>query len=149
MRIASDLITVGKTADGRMEVPKAPNFDKAAWYKYSPSPGQYGASIIVGHVDSYAKNGASVFFNLARLKLGETVVVKRSDQTNATFSVWAVRDYGKTGLPADVIYKPVTNSAELRLITCSGAFDAASQSYENVTVIFATLVPAANPLASS
>lgn len=145
VRIKSDLITVGKAADGSMEVPKAPNFDKAAWYKHSPSPGQYGASIIVGHVDSLASNGASVFFNLARLKLGETINIKRSDQTSATFSVWAIRDYGKTGLPADVIYKPTTDSAELRLITCSGKFDNASQSYENVTVIFATLTTATSP----
>ncbi len=140
--VRSDLIAVGKSADGTMEVPQKPNFDKAAWYRHSPAPGQYGASIIIGHVDSYANdNGASVFFNLAKLKLGDIVRVKRSDQISATFTVRAVRDYGKAGLPADIIYKPVTDSAELRLITCSGKFNRATQSYEGNTVIFATFQP--------
>lgn len=141
VQIKSDLVTVGKAPDGSMEVPEGANFDKAAWYKHSPAPGQYGSSVIVGHVDSIASNGASVFFNLAKLKPGERVNVKRADQTTASFSVIAVRDYGKTGMPADVVYKPVADTAELRLITCSGRFDEATQSYENVTVIFATMIP--------
>ncbi len=140
--IRSDLISVGQLPDGTMEVPQAPNFDKAAWYRHSPAPGQYGASIIIGHVDSYANNnGASVFFNLAKLKLGDTVNVQRSDQKQATFTVWAIRDFGKAGLPPDIIYKPVTDSAELRLITCSGRFNPDTQNYESNTVIFATLRP--------
>jgi len=137
--VTSELISVGKTPDGSMEVPQAPNFDKAAWYRYSPAPGQYGASIIIGHVDSYASQGASVFFNLAKLKPGDSVAVHRADNTTAVFTVRAIREYHKHELPADIIYAPVTDSAELRLITCSGPFDKASGNYENNTVVFATL----------
>lgn len=138
--VQSDLIAVGKLPDGTMEVPRAPNFNKAAWYKYSPSPGQYGAAIIVGHVDSSQNNGASVFYNLSRLKIDEPVNVVRADQTTAKFTIRAIRDYGKSSLPDDIIYKPLTDSSELRLITCSGKFDSASRSYESVTVVFATLL---------
>lgn len=137
--VMSDLISVGKTPEGTMEVPAYPNFDKAAWYRHSPAPGQYGSSIIIGHVDSYARNAGSVFFNLAKLKLGDVIRVSRSDGTIATFNVRAIRDYGKTGLPHDIIYGPVTESAELRLITCSGNFNQATQSYDSNTVVFATL----------
>jgi hypothetical protein len=138
--IGSELISVGKTADGDMEVPAYPNFDKAAWYRYSPTPGQYGAAVIIGHVDSYANdNGASVFFNLSKLKLGDPINVQRADGTTASFAVRAVRDYGKNGLPRDVIYVPVTDSAELRLVTCGGNFVKAAGTYDSNTVIFATL----------
>jgi sortase (surface protein transpeptidase) len=137
--VTSELISVGKAADGSMEVPQAPHFDKAAWYRHSPAPGQYGSAIIVGHVDSYASQGASVFFNLAKLKPGDIVTVRRADNVTAVFTVRAIREYHKHELPAEIIYAPVTDSAELRLITCSGPFDKASGNYENNTVVFATL----------
>jgi sortase (surface protein transpeptidase) len=137
--VTSELISVGKQPDGTMEVPQHPNFDKAAWYRESPSPGQYGSSVIIGHVDSYVSNGASVFFNLAKLKPGDTINVRRADGQTAIFSVRALRDYGKQALPTEIIYAPVGDSAELRLITCSGRFDQITQSYENNTVVYATL----------
>lgn len=142
--IDSAIITVGKTADGQFQVPEYPNFDKAAWYRYSPTPGQYGASIIVGHVDSYSTNGASVFFNLPKLKLGDPVSISRADGSVARFVVRATRTYVKTAIPDDIIYKPVTDTAELRLITCSGNFVRDSKgygAYDSNTVIFATLQP--------
>lgn len=137
--VTSELISVGKQPDGSMEVPQPPNFDKAAWYRESPTPGQYGASVIIGHVDSYVSKGASVFFNLAKLKPGERIEVRRNDGKTASFTVRALRDYGKYSLPTEIIYAPVTDGAELRLITCSGPFDKATQSYENNTVVFATM----------
>ncbi len=140
--LQSKLIAVGKTPEGSMEVPAKPHFDNAAWYKHSPAPGQYGASIIIGHVDSYAsKSGTSVFFNLSKLQLGDRIAVQRADKVTATFIVRAVRDYGQGGLPPDIIYGPMTDSAELRLITCSGRFDTAKQRYEGTTVVFAALAP--------
>ncbi len=138
--ITSGLISVGKTESDGMEVPAGANFDKAAWYRNSPTPGQFGASIIVGHVDSYANdNGASVFYNLPKLKPGDPVDVKRADGSTASFTVKALRNYGKTGLPNEIIYAPVTEAAELRLITCSGTFIAETGTYDSNTVVFATL----------
>lgn len=137
--VSSDLTSVGKTADGAMEVPTYPNFDTAAWYRHSPAPGQYGASIIVGHVDSATSNGASVFFNLSKLKPMDTINVTRADGQTAHFVVRAIRAYGKNGLPDGIIYSPVTDNAELRLITCSGSFDESTGAYDSNTVVFATL----------
>lgn len=137
--VDSPVISVGKTPAGGMEVPQGADFDKAAWYRYSPAPGQYGASVIVGHVDSYASQSGSVFYNLSKLKVGNTVRVSRADGTTVTFIVRAIRDYGSEGLPNDIIYGPVSEAAELRLITCSGAFDQASGQYERNTVVFASM----------
>lgn len=139
--VKTDIISVGKTPEGGMEVPQAPHFDKAAWYRHSPAPGQYGASVIIGHVDSYASQSGSVFYNLSKLKLLDRVSVSRTDGTTVNFEVRAIRDYGKEGLPHDIIYGPVSEAAELRLITCSGTFDTATGQYERNTVVFASVPP--------
>jgi hypothetical protein len=139
--VNSDLTTVGKLPDGTIDTPQAPNFDKAAWYRDSPAPGQYGASVIVGHVDSYANdNGASVFYNLSKLKPGDQVEVERSDKTTASFKVYATRKYNRKSIPAEQVYNANSANAELRLITCAGSFDKKAGEYDSNTVIFASLV---------
>jgi hypothetical protein len=141
IEVSSSLITVGKTPDGHIDTPKKPNFDNAAWYRYSPAPGQYGASVIVGHVDSYDNNnGASIFYNLAKLRPGDTVNIARADNTTAIFKVYATRQYNRQALPADQVYNAHSSNAELRLITCAGSFDESTDEYDSNTVIFAKLV---------
>lgn len=139
--VSSALIIVGKTEDGTIDTPQKPYFDNAAWYRYSPAPGQYGASVIVGHIDSYdSSNGASVFYNLAKLKPGDLVNVERSDNTTAVFKIYATRQYKRQAIPAEEVYNPHSGDAELRLITCAGTFDETTDEYDSNTVIFAKLV---------
>ena len=139
--VSSGLITVGKTSDGHIDTPQHPDFDKAAWYHYSPSPGQYGASVIVGHVDSYENNnGASVFYNLAKLRPNDTVEIPRSDGTTAVFTVYATRQYKRQSIPDSEVYGSNSGDAELRLITCAGSFNETTDEYDSNTVIFARLV---------
>jgi LPXTG-site transpeptidase (sortase) family protein len=139
--VNSPLITVGKTTDGAIDTPKDPDFDKAAWYEGSPTPGQYGTAVIVGHVDSYANdNGASVFYNLAKLRPGDTMQVVRSDHTIATFKVYATRQFDRNNMPSEQVYGANSANAELRLITCAGTFDKTANEYTDNTVIFAQLI---------
>ncbi len=141
IEVTSALITVGREANGAIEAPKAPDFDKAAWYRDSPAPGQYGASVIVGHVDSYANdNGASVFYSLSTLKPGDIINIERSDKTKAVFKVYATRLYDRQKIPADQVYGSNSSDAELRLITCAGQFDTVTDEYSSNTVIFASLI---------
>src|SRR4051812_11394845 len=58
--LSTDLITLGKNDDGTLAVPD--RYDIAGWYQFSPTPGEIGPSIIVGHVDNYL--GAAIFFYL-------------------------------------------------------------------------------------
>lgn len=138
--VNSELITVGKTSDGHIDTPKHPNFDNAAWYRHSPAPGQYGASVIVGHIDSYENgDGASVFYNLAQLKPKDKIEVPRSDGATAIFEVYATRQYKRQSIPDNEVYGTNSGDAELRLITCAGAFDETTDEYDSNTVIFARL----------
>jgi hypothetical protein len=135
--VNSSLLHLGVSADGAIQVPSLyTEAGEAAWYKYSVTPGQIGASVIEGHVDSY--QGPAVFFRLGALHPGDTVNVTLADGVTAVFRVTGVREYLKSRFPAGIIYG-ATDYAALRLITCGGAFDYASGHYLSSIVVFASL----------
>ena len=135
--VTSRLLHLGLNADGTVQVPSlVTSADEAAWYKYSATPGQIGASVIEGHVDSY--QGPAVFFRLGELRPGDTIDVKLADGVTAIFRVTGVREYAKSNFPAKAIYG-ATDYAALRLITCGGVFDFATGHYLSSTVVFASL----------
>jgi sortase (surface protein transpeptidase) len=132
--MTSTLLSLGLNQDKTVEVPK--DFSKAGWYRNGPTPGQKGASVILGHVDSF--RGPAVFFQLSKLKPGDKVRVKRSDGKTATFTVDARRQYPKAKFPAKDVYGAV-DYAGLRLVTCGGEFDSKARSYLDNIVVYAHL----------
>ena len=96
----------------------------AGWYTGSPRPGAIGSAIIVGHIDNY--HGPGVFFRLSELTKGDKIYVKRADGTLVEFRVTSVQTYLKDHFPTEDVYGPVPDP-ELRLITCGGAFDPATE----------------------
>ncbi|PZS39245.1 MAG: class F sortase [Pseudonocardiales bacterium] len=139
INVSSPLNAVGLNPDKTMEVPQpGPLYDQGAWYRYSPTPGEIGPAVIIGHIDS-AKNGPSVFFNLGKLKAGQRIQVTRSDGTTPTFEVDSVHSYPKDAFPQQTVYGD-TDYVALRLITCGGSFDKKTHQYLNNTVVFAHLV---------
>jgi sortase family protein len=135
--VNSRLLHLGVNADGTIQVPSlVTSADEAAWYKYSATPGQIGASVIEGHVDSY--QGPAVFFRLGALRPGDTIDVRLADGITAIFRVTGVREYLKSEFPAKAIYG-ATDYPALRLITCGGVFDYTTGHYLSSTVVFASL----------
>ncbi len=134
--VKTNLITLGLAAGGSMQVPASTTV--AGWYTGSPRPGAIGSSIIVGHVDN--KTGPGVFYRLPELKRGDDVYVKRTDGTTAEFRVTEVQTYPKDHFPTDTVYGP-TPDAELRLITCGGAFDSTTRHYLSNIIVYATQIP--------
>ena len=121
-----------------MQVPDlATSADEAAWYKYSVTPGQIGAAVIEGHVDSQV--GPAVFFRLGALHPGDRIDVTLADAMTAVFRVTGVREYTKDNFPTKMIYG-TTNYASLRVVTCGGTFDYATGHYLSSVVVFASLV---------
>jgi len=143
--VNSRLLHLGLNADGTIQVPSlVTSAGEAAWYKYSATPGQIGASVIEGHVDSY--QGPAVFFRLGALQPGDTIDVTLADGVTAIFRVTGVREYLKTNFPAKAVYA-ATDYAALRLITCGGVFDYVTGHYLSSTVVFASLT-SSRPAAS-
>lgn len=137
--VTSPVNQVGLNPDGTLEVPvPGPLYDQAAWYRASPTPGELGPSVIIGHIDS-AASGPSVFFELSRLAPGQNVTVKRADGITTTFQIDAVKSFPKDSFPSLNVYG-TGNRSELRLITCGGPFDASASSYRDNTVVYAHLV---------
>jgi len=135
--VDSRLLHLGLNADGTIQVPSIrTNAGRAAWYKYSATPGQIGSSVIEGHVDS--DHGPAVFFRLGALRPGNTIDVRLANGVTAVFRVTGVREYAKSKFPAKAVYG-ATDFAALRLITCGGAFDYATGHYLSSTVVFASL----------
>ena len=133
--VRTRLITLGLTAGDVLQVPSSTAV--AGWYTGGPRPGAVGSAIIVGHIDSLT--GPGVFYRLSELRVGDRVYVQRADGTTAEFRVTAVRSYPKDQFPTDTVYGPAPD-AELRLITCGGAFDAATGHYLSNTVVYTTEV---------
>ncbi len=137
--VASELITVGLNPDGTLEVPQpGPDYDKAAWFRDSPRPGEIGPAVIEGHVDS-AANGPSAFYDLGRMTVGDRVDVGREDGSVVTFEVYDVRVVPKDDFPTLLVYGN-TPGPELRLITCGGPFDSNAGSYLDNVIVFARQV---------
>jgi len=136
--VQSTLVQLGLNPDKSIEVPPLDDpHSKAGWYKYSPTPGQIGPTVILGHVDS-AKYGPGVFFKLGALQPGATVEVTLTDRIVAVFTVDKVVAYPKSAFPSTAVYGNIDHPG-LRLITCGGTFDPAAGSYESNIVAYATL----------
>jgi LPXTG-site transpeptidase (sortase) family protein len=132
--VQTNLVHLGLASDGTLQVPSTTKV--AGWYTGSPRPGDVGAAVIAGHVDSVA--GPGVFFLLRQLHPGDLVYVKRADGSVAAFTVTHVQQYLKTQFPTAAVYGPVPD-AELRLITCGGTFDYATGHYLSNVVVDAVL----------
>ena len=130
--IDTALTAVGLGADGALAPPADP--DAAGWYRQGPAPGSPGPAVITGHVDS--TSGPGVFFPLRQVDVGDDLLVDRADGTTVRFTVTRVLSSAKGAFPTDQVYGP-TPGAELRLITCGGAFDRATGSYRDNVVVFA------------
>jgi Sortase domain len=144
--VRSGLLHLGLNPDGTIQVPSlTTSADEAAWYKYSVTPGQTGAAVIEGHVDSY--QGPAVFFRLGALKPGNQIDVTLADGFTAIFRVTGVREYTKDQFPVKTIFGPADYAA-LRVITCGGDFDTATGHYLSSVVVFATLSSAKPSTAS-
>jgi sortase (surface protein transpeptidase) len=140
--VSSSLLQLGLNTDQTVQVPPLGKDSQAGWYVGSPTPGELGPSLLVGHVDS-AEYGPGVFYKLGALHQGDTVDVTRSDSTVAVFRIDRVASFPKDHFPTLDVYGD-TDNAQLRLITCGGKFDFSARSYESNIVVFASLV-SSNP----
>ncbi|MCX4389939.1 class F sortase [Micromonospora peucetia] len=130
---------VGIAPDGSIAVPDAARAQEAGWYDQGPTPGQYGPSVIVGHVDT--TTGPAVFHKLRDLRDGDRIEVARQDRSVAVFEVDSVERFDKDQLPAGEVFGDFSRP-RLRLITCGGRWVGGETGYADNVVVFASLVRA-------
>jgi LPXTG-site transpeptidase (sortase) family protein len=137
--VSAPVMEVGQNADGTVQVPPLDDHNLTGWYRYGPAPGQRGAAVILGHVDSLT--GISVFYYLKDLHAGDKVYVTLADGKLATFAVDGVQKVAKDAFPTASIYGRA-GYPSLRLITCGGPFDRATGHYVDNIIVYAHLVRA-------
>ncbi|WP_246165476.1 class F sortase [Arthrobacter yangruifuii] len=133
---ASELLRLGLRKDGSLEVPPEPPGSPAGWYTGSPTPGERGPAVLLGHVNATG-GGEGVFAGLRSLKPGDRIDIAREDGTTAAFTVDRAEQYGKDDFPTLAVYGN-TADAQLRLITCDG-YDPATGTFDDNYVVYATL----------
>jgi len=133
--VSSSFEEIGLDADGVMEVPQDPAL--AGWFTPAPPPGVAGVSVIAGHV-TWDREPA-VFFRLGDLRAGDRVEVERADGITTVFRVHRIGEFAKDSFPTRQVYRQV-DGAELRLITCGGVYDEASNRYLSNVIVWARMV---------
>ncbi|MFJ3897762.1 MULTISPECIES: class F sortase [unclassified Streptomyces] len=133
--VDTPVMGLGLASDGTVQVPPITAHDRAGWYRNSPTPGQTGPSVILGHV-TVGAYGDGVFRHLAKLRKGDRIEAGLENGTTATFTVTSVRTVAKADFPSDEVYGNV-DRPELRLITCGGT--RTGTGYLDNVIVFAAL----------
>jgi LPXTG-site transpeptidase (sortase) family protein len=129
--VDTQLETLGVTRLGRLRPPVDPQ--RAGWFPGSAVPGELGPAVVAGHRDS--KVGPAVFWHLTDLRLGDTLIVTRSDGVSVRFQVAQIRRVPRASFPTEQVYGATPDSM-LRLITCGGLYDHIHGRYlDNVLVV--------------
>jgi LPXTG-site transpeptidase (sortase) family protein len=134
--VQSPLVKLGLRKNRSLEVPPDGPGAPAGWYSGSPSPGETGPAVLLGHVNATG-GGPGVFADLRGLKAGDEIKVQRADHSLAVFAVARTAAYSKSDFPTVEVYGN-TKGPELRLITCDG-YDPATGLFDDNYVVFAKL----------
>lgn len=132
--LSAPLMRLGLTRDGEVELPPFERPEAAGWFTGSAVPGDPGASVIIGHVDT--KTAPAVFYKLRELRKGETVKVERSDGKVVRYKVDRIEQVHKDEFPAKKVYL----EDGLKLVTCGGKFDYAKGEYVDNIIVYASQV---------
>jgi hypothetical protein len=134
--VNAPVIPEGLDQHHALKMPPLSAHNLAGWYNRSVMPGQTGASVIAGHVDS--TTGLSVFFYIRYLRPGDKIFIEEADRHTVTFRVQWVQEASKTEFPTQAVYGHVPYPA-LRLVTCGGPFDYATGHYLDNIIVYASI----------
>ncbi|MEU3615974.1 class F sortase [Streptomyces sp. NPDC006872] len=136
--VQAPVVARGLDPEGAVDPPPFDQAGVVGWYADGAQPGAKGTALLVGHVDTETR--PAVFYKLSTLKAGETVRVVRDDGKVAEFTVDDVTVVQRDRFDAQQAYGTrQSGRAELRLITCGGAFDRVSHSYTANVIVSAYL----------
>ena len=118
--------------DGRLEEPA--EWDDVGWFAGGSKPGAAGPTVIAAHVDSQA--GPAVFYRVLEMEPGDEVIITDHDGAEHVYRVEHTADFPKDDFPTRKVFGAQLDD-ELRLITCTGEFDAAASRHLDNRVVFA------------
>ena len=130
------VVKLGLLKDGTMATPD--NIYKAGWYAASSRPGQPGAMFIYGHVSSWTANGS--FYNLKKLKPGDSVIVTRGDNKIYNYKVVKMAVYPYKSVSMNTVLAPINAKFPgLNLMTCTGKIIKGTSEFNERLVVYTSL----------
>lgn len=120
-----------QVSSSELQVPE--NARTVGWWSDGAAPGdERGTVVLAGHVDTVEGPGA--LFRLETVDPGQRLVVQ-SAAGPRNYRVEARQAYRKDRLPDDIF--TVDGAPRLAVITCGGAFDESTRTYEYNVVVYA------------
>jgi sortase (surface protein transpeptidase) len=129
------VIPLGLNRDRTIQVPK--NFANAGWFRPGPEPGEQGAAVVVGHLDS--TRGPGVFYRLRALRTGDVITIHLQDRSTVRFVARSTVRVPKNRFPTKRVYAR-TKQPTLRLITCAGKLNPTTGHHPDNYIVFASIV---------
>jgi LPXTG-site transpeptidase (sortase) family protein len=128
----------GIDADGAVDAPA--NIHDVSWYDKSAKPGnEIGSSLLLGHVQGWS--GPGVFKNIDKLKAGDRFSVEKGSGETIEYEVVKGEQIPLTQINmAEILSALDPNSHDLKLMTCSGSYNAETESYDSRYVVYAKTV---------
>lgn len=123
---------VGITDVGAMDIPDS--LTTAGWYQHGAAPGNPGKAVLAAHT-GYPKS-PTIFRSLEHATVGLRIRITDQHNTVAAFEVIDVQRYSASSAPRDLIFGE-SPTARLAIITCTGTWDAAQNSYTDRLVLYA------------
>jgi sortase (surface protein transpeptidase) len=136
--VSAPIDATGVAQDGQAEVPE--NAARVGWYRFGPAPGEAGATVIVGHVDS-RKYGKGALYPLREARVGDEVLMNVDSGEQMSYEIVDVTRYDKVTLPAEQLFKR-TGDPVLHIITCGGPYVPSLGGYQQNLVVTAVPVEA-------
>ncbi|WP_328538597.1 class F sortase [Streptomyces sp. NBC_00344] len=136
--VSAPVVPRGLDDDGAVDPPSFDEPGEVGWFGRGTRPGAKGAALLVGHVDT--RDRPAVFYGLSAVRPGQKVGVEGVDGSRAEFTIDDVRVFPRDRFDPRKVYGPREKGrAELRLITCGGAYDRKAGTYTANVVVSAYL----------
>jgi len=113
------------------------NIHLAGWYVGSVRPAEKGVSIIDGHVSG--RYSDAIFSDLQQVTPGDEIRIEMGDKTTHVFKVIDTHEYTVAETTDKMFDKIEQVESQLTLITCVGAYDEESATFDRRTVVRAEL----------
>ena len=123
----------GLTDQGAMGIPVGPT--TTAWFSPGPRPGEIGSAVIDGHY-GWVGGVPAVFDRLQEVLPGAKILIHDEAGKIITFTVREIQTYTLHQGTTE-IFRSTDGRSHLNLITCEGAWNAATKSYPKRLVVFA------------
>ncbi|WP_093800707.1 class F sortase [Streptomyces sp. Wb2n-11] len=142
--VAAPVVPRGLDTTGAVDPPPYDQPSKVGWYGDGTRPGEAGAALLVGHVDTESE--PAVFYHLSATRPGAEVRVTGAGGESLEFTVDDVQVFTRERFDPQKVYGPrQSGRAELRLITCGGTYDKKARTYTANVVVSAYLTGASRP----